>query len=1453
MPSRRRRIGILATVAATVAAALTPGTAAAAESNLAVGSLATASSAENAGLGAGNAVDGDPATRWSSAFADPQTLHLDLGARADLTRIVLLWEAAYGSAYTVDVSADGTQWTQVAAVTDGDGGTDELSLPAGTNARHVRLTGTTRATPFGYSLFEVEVFGEFTEDAVSLTASTVDLPEGGSAAVSVRLNRAADHDVTVRYATRDGTAVAGSDYTAANGVLTFPAGTTTQTVTLAGNDDALDERAETFELALSDATPAGTVIGPRGTATVRIGDDDDAPFDGRTRMIHDFDAGPGTIFTFGGDGDDHPALSSVPAEARPGNALRVQYNVNIYGGLVHNLAESQDWRDFDGISFWLEGSGTGREIQFEIKDGGTDGEHAELWETFVTDDSTQWRLIRVPFGELRRRTSFQPPGAPTDAVLNLTTMWGWAINLPQAAGEFTMDNVEVYEQVVTLDSFEGEVPFGFPAGIFTFGADGDDHPVLSVAELARPGGPDPNHALRVDYGADEGGYGGLVHNLTFDTDPQDWSTFGGFRFWWYGTNDAPLPPGSGPRIFLEIKDGGAHAEASELWNTSFTDDSAGWTLIEIPFRQFRYRTDFQPIGGINQILDLTAMWGYAFTPPVGREDTFYLDDVQIYGVATAPPAATVGTAAPVYPVAEGTTATVSVVLTTTDGDPLDEPVTVEYATGGGSATPGTDYTPVARSLTFPTGTPTGATASVAVPTVADAEAAEVAETVDVTLRSPAAAVTGDPATVVINAHGLPYLDPARPVEERVEDLLGRMTLAEKVGQMTQAERVAVTPAPDDIAGYALGSLLSGGGSVPNPNTPQAWADMVDAFQLRAVQTRLQIPLIYGVDAVHGHNNVVGATIFPHNVGLGATRSPGLVRRVGAVTAAEVHATGVAWDFSPCLCVSRDERWGRAYESFGEDPALAAAMTTIVDGLQGTGDVLATIKHWVGDGGTTFGSSTTGGYTIDQGVTHLSYEELFRLHIAPYLRALDAGAAMPSYSSVDFGSEPTKMHANRFLITDVLKGQLRFAGFVISDWQGIDQIPGDYRSDIRTAVNAGIDMVMVPYVYQSFTTLLREEVEAGRIPVARVDDAVRRILRQKFRLGLFEQRYADRTGLGEVGSVAHRAVAREAAARSQVLLRNAGGVLPLPRTAKVYVAGSNADDIGNQSGGWTISWQGSSGAITPGTTILGGIRGLAGEVTYSRDASAPLAGHDVGVVVVGETPYAEGVGDIGNGRADLSLSAVDRQAVERVCAALRCVVLVVSGRPMIDPVLAEADGLVASWLPGTEGAGVAEPLFGVRPYTGRLPVTWPRSMAQLPINVGDAAYDPLYAFGWGLRTDPARPRLTAARDALAAALRVRPDVRLALGLVAVDLALLPHAWRADGSVRDATWVLGWLEYAATQLERSRTDVTGQYDPIVSVARDVAQARPAPDPTKTSEAEHALLSGDPSGAIALLRTA
>jgi beta-glucosidase len=577
---------------------------------------------------------------------------------------------------------------------------------------------------------------------------------------------------------------------------------------------------------------------------------------------------------------------------------------------------------------------------------------------------------------------------------------------------------------------------------------------------------------------------------------------------------------------------------------------------------------------------------------------------------------------------------------------------------------------------------------------------------------------------------LPYQDPSLDVSDRVEDLLVRMSLDEKIGQMTLAERGALDP-QSDLATFRIGAVLSGGGSVPTLNTATGWADMYDSFQSDALSTPLGIPMIYGADAVHGHNNVQGATIFPHNIGLGATRDPALAQQIGEATATEVSGTGVDWTFAPCLCVARDDRWGRTYESFGEDPEIASAMTSIVTGFQGATldgptSILATAKHYVGDGGTAGG--------VDQGDTQVSEAELRAVHLPPFQAALErgVGSVMISFSSWN----GQKLHGHQYLITEVLKGELGFSGFVVSDWAGMDQIdgqPGFTGAEVATAINAGIDMVMVPNDYELFIDLLRAEVQGGRVSMERIDDANRRILTKKFELGLFERPFADRTYIPTVGSQAHRDLAREAVRESQVLLKNADGLLPLSTSpGRIFVAGKNADDIGNQSGGWTITWQGDSGPITPGTTILEGIRATVSpgtEVTYNREGQGIDSSYQAAIAVVGETPYAEGQGDR---PGSLGLDATDLATLAQLEASgVPLIVVLVSGRPL--DIATEIDGwdaAVAAWLPGTEGQGVADVLFGSYDPTGTLPMTWMQDASQQPINVGDGQAA-LFDYGYGL--------------------------------------------------------------------------------------------------------------------------
>lgn len=584
----------------------------------------------------------------------------------------------------------------------------------------------------------------------------------------------------------------------------------------------------------------------------------------------------------------------------------------------------------------------------------------------------------------------------------------------------------------------------------------------------------------------------------------------------------------------------------------------------------------------------------------------------------------------------------------------------------------------------------------------------------------------------------------------VEHLLERMTVLEKIGQMTQVDVKSLHDGA--VREFAIGSVLSGGGGNPTPNTPQAWAEMVRRVQTEALESRLGIPLLYGVDAVHGHSNLRGATIFPHNVGLGATRDPDLVERIGRITASELLATNVHWTFAPAVSVPQDIRWGRTYEGFSQDPALVSSLgAALIRGLQGTaasadGDrrpVMGSPKHFVGDGGTAWGSTrrydwiqklwmsdVPDRWQLDQGDLRSNEAVLRTIHLPPYEEAIAAGALsiMISYSS--WNGE--KLHAHRYLLTDLLKGELAFRGFLVSDWLGVYQLDPDFERAVCLAINAGVDMVMVPFEFERFICAVQAGFENGVIPASRIDDACRRILHVKASLGLFDHPFGDQELLPRVGCEAHRAVAREAVSKSQVLLKNERAALPLsPNVLRLLIAGAAADDIGLQCGGWTIEWQGARGAITPGTTLLQGITAAlqpGASITYRPDGDFEGTHADVGIAVLSELPYCEGEGD----RYDLALPAVDVELVRRVrphCD--RLVVVIYSGRPLIiGEVVDSCDAIVAAWLPGTEAQGIADVLFGRQPFTGRLPYAWPATMHQVRSPNGS---EPLFPLSHGITT------------------------------------------------------------------------------------------------------------------------
>jgi beta-glucosidase len=585
-----------------------------------------------------------------------------------------------------------------------------------------------------------------------------------------------------------------------------------------------------------------------------------------------------------------------------------------------------------------------------------------------------------------------------------------------------------------------------------------------------------------------------------------------------------------------------------------------------------------------------------------------------------------------------------------------------------------------------------------------------------------------------------YKQKDQPIALRVSDLLARMTLEEKIGQMALVD-IKSLKKTGDVSRYYLGGVLSGAGAKPTINTPAGWLEMTNSVKQQAAASRLGIPLLYGVDANHGHANVPGATVFPHAIGFGASQDVELVQSVAQVTAEELSATGINWSFSPSLDAPKDIRWGRVYEAFSDDPDLNARLGAAhIKGTQmpltNQTNVQATAKHYLGTGSMVWGQSNHKRFRIDQGKINADNATLANEFLPPYKAAVNADVASVMVGLNQWGDD--RVIDSKYLLTDTLKGELGFKGFIVSDWYGAYEYArkSDYQANI-SAINAGLDMVMLPYDYKSFMADVRKAVKNGSISQARIDDAVSRILYQKFKAGLFDAPQSTNK-LDSVGSANHRQLARRAVASSAVLLKNNNSTLPLPKNnSQIFIAGSSADNVGRQSGAWTIEWQGVDGNWMPGvTSILQGLRQVAGpDATIEYDLNASFKSNakaDIGIAIVGEKPYAEGWGDNSNPALDAS----DKKIIQRLRASSnKLLIVIVSGRPLLmSQEINQADAVVAAWLPGSEGAGVADVLFGIRDFNAKLPLPWPSSLSQIPVRSNGTTSDgtkPLFERGFGL--------------------------------------------------------------------------------------------------------------------------
>ncbi len=560
-------------------------------------------------------------------------------------------------------------------------------------------------------------------------------------------------------------------------------------------------------------------------------------------------------------------------------------------------------------------------------------------------------------------------------------------------------------------------------------------------------------------------------------------------------------------------------------------------------------------------------------------------------------------------------------------------------------------------------------------------------------------------------------------DAQIQKIISRMSVQEKIGQMVLIDKNAISP--DDVRRKSIGGILSGGGGNPQDNTPEQWYEMVKEFQAAAMDSKLKIPILYGVDAVHGNGNVKGAVIFPHNIGLGAANDVELVKKIGQATATEVKATGANWNFAPVLSMPEDYRWGRVYECYSSDKKIVTELgVAYMKALQDE-KILATPKHFLGEGQEDWATSKD--YKLDQGNLTMTLSELKEKNLLPFEDAIRAGAMSIMISRDSLNGK--KISGDKYLLTDLLKGEMGFKGFLVSDWGAVDQISDDYYKDIVISINAGMDMVMLPGDYDVFMNNISSAISNREIEMSRIDDAVTRILRAKQSIGLFDNYLPSKELLKTVGSVEHREIAREAVRKSLVLLKNDKETLPIRNPKNILIVGRAADDIGMQAGGWTIEWQGDHGDTTPGTSILDAFKKQFKDstITYDPMAEKTLTKKaDIAVVVIGEQPYAEGVGD----RERLLISPEDQKRISSAKKnSEKVVLLIIAGRPLIiEESVKDVDAVVMAWLLGTEGEGISDVLSGDYDFSGKLPVAWPKTMEQIETKL---MKEPLYKIGHGL--------------------------------------------------------------------------------------------------------------------------
>ncbi|MGL1936358.1 MAG: glycoside hydrolase family 3 C-terminal domain-containing protein [Fibrobacterales bacterium] len=1323
---------------------------------------ATSSTNEGSNYTASKTVDGDATTRWSSDFSDPQWITIDLEAQYQIKSITLDWETAASKAYEIEVSDDNTTWTSIYSTLNGNGGTDNLSVNG--LGRYIRLTGTSRTTEWGHSLFAFDVYG-LPGVTYDLTVTTV-----GNGTVTPNQGSFVEGETVGLTATP----ASGSRFVEWTGDLVGTNINTTIIMDDHKNITALFEEIPTYLVEYSSiGTGSGSITssisGPLFEEGAIVTFTASATSDSRFIQWSDGVTDPIKTITISAPLTLTAEFMAIPRYTLTTNTsglgtgsveISPVQSDYIEGALVSLHASAAIGSRFVE---W-QGALTSTQVDAQLTMS-SDKEVTAIFEpiptyTITTSTTGSGTIALSPVGGIYNEGDIITLTAEPTHFWQLDS-WGGALSGSDLTHTITITSdlvvsaafSEIPNQAPIADA--GSDQFAYPQNLITLDGSNSSDPDFRPNPLSYTWSQISGPTIELsDISA---------VNPTFT--PTDIATYTFALI----VSDGDLPsPADQVVITIEEEVTEELIFAVNAGGSLFTDDNGIVYEADNNYSGGKTASTTKAISGTqNDNLYQTERWGastYAIPATPGEyrieflfaETYWTASNKRVFDIS-AEGNTVINNLDIVNEVGTLTRYDITVEdIVVTDGTlsiefhnaSVDQPKisafrvykTADIFYGGfsvdtefGSAPLAVQFTDQSSDKTISWAWDFGDGTTSIVQNPQHTYSANGVFSVSLTITN----VHGE--TVVVTKNDLIEISDVNPYEAQADALISQMSLEEKIGQMIQVEYPSVSHS--EIRDYGIGSILGGGSWVPGNNTVTDWSNTIDGAQDAAINSRLGIPMVFAADMVHGHAKLYGATVLPHNIGLGATNNPELVYEMGRITKVEGLAAGVPWNFAPCVAVVRDERWGRTNEGFGETPDINSRMGDMqILGMQGDDgsweiDMAPSIKHYLGDGGTAWGSSESG--RINPGVAYLNDAEIRSIHLPPYESAvdLDVASVMISYSSwhnTETGVErPT--HLDGYLINDILKGELGFKGVVLSDWDGISRAGDGYTAwTVADGINAGIDMVMVPSAWKTFRSALIQAHSNGWVSMSRINDAVKRILMMKYRLGLFENPWVKRELHSQVGNSAHRDLARQAVRESLVLLKNENNALPISKNEKVVVVGPWASRIGAQSGGWTIDWQGDIDHNIIGTSIYDGINQLGNNVWYDEYGNN-LADADVVVVVVGESPYAESQGDHTDGSSSVYLSQNPHaDLVGKVAnSGKKVVTVLLSGRPMIiNPEYNASDAFVAAWLPGSEGLGVAEVLFGDYNFSGTLPHSWPESYSQIPINLGDGQ-TPKFIYGYGL--------------------------------------------------------------------------------------------------------------------------